>query len=635
MPERVEIVRFMGPPLRILPNGTADEHFDTVGTLTDSLSRDIARSWGAYQAGVVARFLSARGGGLQATDAQVLEARGASRLGLMRQVAGLVEGNDYYFSVSYFLSPPEETGPNSGKVRLGVDASGGADPSSLNVAWAEGRIVGEWASLMLPEVRAGAERVTVFLELEDGEERRGAIAKLDGLEIQAQETWQRPDLLIEDIWVEQDGRASCAILDASLRIQVRNRGASRAPSFNTVVSGVGGVCGPWRVRGLEPGEVFVFTCDIASPGDYMVRVVVDASNEVGEADENNNWAQKEVTVLPACPPTPTPTPTSLLLPTQTPSAIPTPSPTAPTRAEGAPLCLGSPVSFGYLGTDWTLSLDGWRQEVDDADERWVRIVTWGTITRARRHEVERVVAGVGDADLGKMLSLTVIDDHGYAHVANQATIGGPLAVETRLQFEDIRGLRGTFAFQVEQFPAPSVVSSAMLQVRSLPGYQAEGSPLQFMYSLADSCCWSVEDRSLGEPHLPPGVIAGDHIRIAPYLTLELTSVRVSEDGTLLTAELALENTDYVTLRPRLGPALVINSDWSFGAYLGDREGQLVNWRDAELVWQTVTDEGVPPLSDLAPEPYGLRVYALAPNGMGPWEKPILYLPRWDAAMNLY
>jgi hypothetical protein len=121
----------------------------------------------------------------------------------------------------------------------------------------------------------------------------------------------------------------------------------------------------------------------------------------------------------------------------------------------------------------------------------------------------------------------------------------------------------------------------------------------------------------------------------PYLELQVVTRETSPDGALLTLDLAIRNEDYVTLSPSLGPALVINGDSTYGAYLGAQGEEPVNWREGAKVWAEVISQGVPPLSDQAPEPLVVRVYALAPKGANPWQKPLLYLPLWDKALPPY
>ena len=636
IPERIEVVRPMGEPLIASESGAAAEDFDSSNTFSGAQARDIARNWGAYQVGVAGLFTAAPGAGLEGTAAQLLQARGAKRLGMMRQVSGLIRNEIYHISVSYRLELPTSDSPRD-KVRLGVDLTGGDLPDAPDVVWVEGSVVGEWVSLVLPEFAATGERVTVFLELVDEGEPTTATAALDGLDVQARQALQRPDLVIEEVWLEQTRDGACGREPALLQVQVKNQGGVRAPSFNTVVSGVGGACGPWRIRGLDPGEAFVFHCQLPAEGMYTVRAVVDASNTIGEVDENNNWAQRKLAVFGVCPPSPTPTATPIVTATPTAAPVP-PTPTlTPTPAcpAGAPLCLGSPVTFRYLGSDWIFSLDGWRSEPDEADKRWVRLIAWGTLVRGRRHEVERLLASTGDADLGKMLALTIIDDHGHAHAAEGATLSGPLSVEARLQFEDVRDLYGTVTFEIPLFPAPSAIGSGTVKVVALPGDGSEGAPLQFAYNLGQGCCDRRESAPMGEPHFRPGVVTDKKAEVMPYLRLELVSSSLSGDGTLLTLDLALRNDDYVTLKPNLGPALVINGNWSFAAYIGATGDAPVSWRDAEKVWLPIIEQGVMPLTDKAPTPPVLRVYALAPKDMGTWTNPILYLPRWDKAIPLY
>ena len=637
LPDRVEVVRQVGTPMLPTDEGAVAESFDAPRTFDGGGARDVAAQWGAYQVGVVARFAGAAGQGLENTAAQRIEARGASRLGIFRGVSGLVKGESYRATVSYQLEPPPDAESPADTVRLGVDPSGGADPNSPDVIWVEGHVLGEWASLVLPEVQPNGEAITVFLELRDEGQSAIASAVLDGVEIAALRVLTMPDLTVEAISLVQTGEGQCAAAPGVIRVQVKNQGGTRAPSFNTVVSGAPASCGPWRVRGLDPGEAFVFQCQLSEPGTLTVRAVVDASNAVGEGDENNNWAQQALNVRPVCPPTPTPSPTPAVPPTATATAtpsLPTPTPT-PVCAPGSPLCLGSQVSFRYLGTDWTISIDGWRSIPDESDKRWVTVQVWGTLVRGRRHDVERLLGRLGDADLGNVLSLTVLDDHGHAHRAESATLTGPLAVESRLLFEDVRDLWGTFTFEVTGFPAPSAVGTALLAVATVVSGEGDGTPLQFEYAMNDGCCRSKPAELLGEPHLSPAVSTRAPLDLMPYLDLELLAAEVSPDGALLTLDLALRNEDYVSLSPIMGRALVINGDWSYGAYLGAQDQEPVSWRDAEKLWAEVMGGGVPPLSDSAPQTTVIRVYALAPKGVSSWQRPMLYLPRWDKAMPLY
>jgi hypothetical protein len=362
-------------------------------------------------------------------------------------------------------------------------------------------------------------------------------------------------------------------------------------------------------------------------------------------------------VVPACLPTPTPplpptqtpplpptqaptaaftpTPASTPTPTATPTAAPTPTATPAAsgcKEAGAPLCLGSVVQFRYLDSDWTLSLEGWQREPDPDDARWVTVKAWGTITRQRRHEVERLLATTGDADLGRLLSLTLVDDHGHSHTAQGARLEGPLAVTARLQFEDVRELWGRFYFEVDGFPAPSAVSGATVQV-GLPPLSVDGKPLQFLY-LPGEEGESPRRTPTATPSLPAGVTVGDgSVEVMPYLTMS-AAAQAASDGGLLTIELSFRNEDYVALRPNLGPALLVNSDWLYGAYLGREADEPVNWREAAAVWTELATKGVPPLTGGDAEPFVMTVYALAPAGQGPWQDPVLWLPKLDRALQL-
>ncbi|MHB0876952.1 MAG: CARDB domain-containing protein [Anaerolineae bacterium] len=642
LPERIDTVRPLGTPLVLGLDGTASETFDATDTFTGSEGRDVARNWGAYQSGVAGLFARATGAGLEGTTAQRLEAHGAAKLGIERGLTGLAAGEDYHASVSYYIEPPATT-DGQGRVRFGVNLSGNEDPASPDILWVEGGVQGEWASLVLPVLTATGEKATFFIELLDGGERSGVKATIDGLEIQSDSALARPDVIVESVKVEQSFQGQCGVLPATIAVQLKNIGGGRASSFDTTITGAGATCGPWRVRGLDGSQVFIFHCQVDQPGAFTIRTVADASNAVGEANENNNWMQQDVTVVAPCPPTatPMPTPTGTLAATSTPAATATPlvTPTVaptpgPTCSEGSPRCLGSRLSFRYLGADWTLSLDGYRTEPVEGDARWVKLTIWGTLTRTRRHAVETLIAYTGDADIGRMLSLTVIDDHGHTNTADAATMTGPLSVEARLQFEDIRDLWGTFTFEIAQYPAPSSVGMATVKVGTVPGDDSEGAPLSFNFAFGDGCCTLGDDIVLGEPHFPPGVTQSSGIEVMPYLRMETEAVTVSEDGTLLTLDLALRNDDYVALRPSIGPAIVVNGDWSFAAYVGSSDAEPVNWNTAAAVWLPLQETGVPPLTEQAPEPYRLRVYALAPAGSTGWSDPILYLPDWDKAMPL-
>lgn len=643
LPERVDTVREPGAPLSLHLTGVASEDFDDAATFTGAEGRDVAREWGAYQTGVVAQFTTSSAG-LEQSRAQVLRARGATRVGIMRPVAGLRRGEPHHIQVQYRLEVAEES-ESLARVRLGVDPFGGTDPTAVSVVWAEGAVHGAWTSLMLTDVLAEGDVVTVFLELSDPEPGQGSTAYLDALEVQAEHARQMPDLAVEGIWAEIPPEGVCEGSPARLMVQVRNRGGGRASSFNTVVGGVDGACGPWRVRGLESGEAFVFACELSEPGSWSVRVITDASNSVAETDENNNWLQRDVLVA-ACLPTATPAPTATRAPAVTPAPLstaartntPTAEPasaSAPSgcREAGAPLCLGSVVRFRYLDADWTLSLDGWRREPDPTDARWVKVVAWGTMTRHRRHDVERLLATTGDADLGRILGLTLVDDHGHSHVASEARLEGPLSVPARLQFEDLRNLWGRFYFEVSGFPSPSAISGATVRV-GLPALSADGIPLEFLYLPGEEEGEAPRRVPTAAPSLPPGAMADEEeIEVMAYLTLS-ADAQASADGGLLTIDLRFGNQDYVALRPDLGPALVINSDWQYGAYLGRGANQPVNWRQAAAVWEELSQEGVPPLTGGDSAAHVLRAYALAPAGREPWEDPVLWFPGLGRALRL-
>jgi len=638
--ESVEVIRPLGQPLMLDKNGAVVEEFDDVWDFSGSAGRSIARGWGAYQSGVVALFLPDASRGLEGTAAQSIETRGASRAGIMRRVGGTVDGEKYYVAVSGFLlssesAEPESAGQDRDMIRLGVDPRGGEDPTAAGIIWVESAVQGEWASLILPEVVAESDAMTLFLELADEGHRTGATAYFDNVEVQSRRFRELPDLVVRDIRLRQKLLGDCAYDEAVLEIEVVNEGGGRARSFNTVIGGVAGACGPWRLRGLDPGESFVFMCRLGQPGDYLVRTVVDASDSVGEANENNNWHRQDVTVYPVCPPMPTPTATSMVPevpPTPTPAA---PTPTASVCSPSAPRCLGSSVEFEYLSTDWILSLDEVSRSPDSEDDRWVDITLTGTLVRGKRHDVERLTSATGNADIGGILSLTLVDDHGHAHIAEGARVDGPLAVESRLLFEDIRDLRGSFTFVVHQFPKPSPVGSAIIEI-GVPAIDGESAePLRFVYTTDTSCCHNADgNKALGEPHFRPGVSTSNEVRLTPYLRMNVLSAELSDDGQLLKLELAVNNRDYVRLTPRIGPALVVNGDWRFGAYLGTSSQEPVGWQNASRVWEEIEQDGVPPLTDSLSEPFTVTAYALAPANVGVWESPILYLPQWDCAVRL-
>ena len=202
----------------------------------------------------------------------------------------------------------------------------------------------------------------------------------------------------------------------------------------------------------------------------------------------------------------------------------------------------------------------------------------------------------------------------------------------RLQFEDVRELWGRFYFEVDGFPAPSALSGATVQV-GLPPLSVDGKPLQFLY-LPGEEGESPRRTPTATPSLPAGVTVGDgSVEVMPYLTMS-AAAQAASDGGLLTIELSFRNEDYVALRPNLGPALLVNSDWLYGAYLGREADEPVNWREAAAVWTELATKGVPPLTGGDAEPFVMTVYALAPAGQGPWQDPVLWLPKLDRALQL-
>ncbi len=636
LPPAVTYVRPMGLPMTLAANGRALEDFDASGTFQPGTAREVARNWGAYQSGVAARFRAGSGAGVDGSAAQILEARGARFLGIMRQVKGLAKGEEYLVSASYRI---EET-DGKGLVRLGIDAAGGVDPTASRVVWVEGSIVGNWATLSVSPLVAEGDTITIFLELADKGGGGDVTAAVDDVQVLEKRAQGLPDLYVESIWVEQRAVGGCAAGPAALLIQVRNRGGGRAGSFNTVVTGTGSraTCGPWRVRGLDPGEPFVFSCELVEPGERQVRAVVDASNEVAELEENNNWRSQTVTVLEVCPPTPRITPR----PTTSPSASVTPTPTVeltPTALPqacgfGAPLCPGSQVRFRLLDADWTLSLEGMRR-ITEEDPRWVTLEVWGQLARSKRHNVEKLVSRLGDADLGRLFGLTVTDDHGYLHSADEVRVQGALAAEARLQFEDVKDLSGLILFTVRQFPAPSAIGTAVVRV-GLEGLEEGGqNPVSYVYVLGEGCCYDLGRKPLGEPQLSPEVEVGQELELLPRLFLQAKSASFSQDGSLLWLELEWRNDDYVALKPNITRALVINGNWQFGAYLSDSEKEPLGLQEAARPWQGLAQEGVPPLSEQARKNVVLKLSALAPAGHGSWQGPLLiYFPDFEKALSV-
>jgi PKD repeat protein len=113
---------------------------------------------------------------------------GRSRAGILQKV-GANPGWDYQIAVWYSLNeqsggvsqllleldepadmrPPDTVG---GTARLGIDPTGGTDPSSHNVIWANGYLRPEWAQLSVRATATG-DAITIFLEGE-GAGRLGA-----------------------------------------------------------------------------------------------------------------------------------------------------------------------------------------------------------------------------------------------------------------------------------------------------------------------------------------------------------------------------------------------------------------------------------------------------------------------------
>jgi hypothetical protein len=90
--------------------------------------------------------------------AQCISLPTPARAGITQKI-GANPGWDYHISVWYALA--ETAG---GRARLGVDPSGGVDPTSSSIVWAEGNSRLDWAQLAV-RVTATGRAITIFLEL--------------------------------------------------------------------------------------------------------------------------------------------------------------------------------------------------------------------------------------------------------------------------------------------------------------------------------------------------------------------------------------------------------------------------------------------------------------------------------------
>lgn len=89
---------------------------------------------------------------------QRIRFEGDTRFGIRQQV-GANAGWDYQIKAWYSLA--EES---SGVARLGLDSTGGTNPSASTVVWVDGRERTEWRQLLVRSTASKAGEITVFLE---------------------------------------------------------------------------------------------------------------------------------------------------------------------------------------------------------------------------------------------------------------------------------------------------------------------------------------------------------------------------------------------------------------------------------------------------------------------------------------
>jgi hypothetical protein len=136
-----------------------------------------------------------------------------------------------------------------------------------------------------------------------------------------------PDLIIENIYVEMQGRQGSACVNAytpyELRVRIKNAGTADARSFYVDANAV-----RQTVTLLAAGQSMEVAFS-TFPSGGLVRAVVDPANQVTESNESNN-TRELTTVVPTPPALCTPTATATMTNTSPPppSATATATPTA-------------------------------------------------------------------------------------------------------------------------------------------------------------------------------------------------------------------------------------------------------------------------------------------------------------------
>jgi hypothetical protein len=158
-----------------------------------------------------------------------------------------------------------------------------------------------------------------------------------------------PDLAIQDVRIELETGGSCnyGSTDLGVRVSIQNLGNSNAGPFVVEVNGV-----QQRVPELAAGEeTSVWIPGYVAGGENTV--VVDATRQVEEADEDNNYFSQMVPI-PTLPPTCTPPPAEA---SATPAAaVPTATPTQAVAANPSPAPSATPVPAAVVAYEGQVTI---------------------------------------------------------------------------------------------------------------------------------------------------------------------------------------------------------------------------------------------------------------------------------------